>query len=74
MSTEGITPPPLSGIARATRRDKGVARKSAMDAFCDLYRRMTPGEQATAQEVLRQITRAQLPQTKEAEDDNVSAG
>jgi hypothetical protein len=64
------TPPPLSGIARATRRDKGVARKSTFDAFVDLYRRMSPSEQATALEVLRQISRIGAPQLKEVEDAN----
>ena len=54
--------PPLNGIARKTRADKGVARKSSMDTFCDLFRRMSPSEQATALEVLRQIQRLGAPQ------------
>lgn len=49
--------PPLSGLARKKRSDAGVIRKSSMDTFCDLFRRMTPSEQATALEVLRQIQR-----------------
>jgi len=56
--------PPLSGIARKTRSDKGVLRRSSMDAFADIFRRMTPSEQATALEVLRQIQRLATPVTK----------
>jgi hypothetical protein len=59
MSEPGT--PPLSGIARQTRSDKGVPRKSSMDAFCDLFRRMSKSEQATALEVLRQIQRLGAP-------------
>ncbi len=56
------TTPPLSGIARKRRSDAGISRKSTMDAFCDLFRRMSASEQATALEVLRQIQRLGLPQ------------
>lgn len=72
MSAEriGPTPPPLSGIARKTRAGKGTLRKSSMDAFCDLFRRMSAGEQQTALEVLRQISRIGAPQNKEDEGDN----
>lgn len=49
--------PPLSGIARRKRADAGVPRKSAMDQFTDLFRRMSKSEQSTALEVLRQIQR-----------------
>jgi hypothetical protein len=49
--------PPVNGIARKTRADKGVLRKSSMDTFADLFRRMSPSEQSTALEVLRQIQR-----------------
>ena len=48
---------PVSGIARKSRSDKGVIRKSTLDTFCDLFRRMSPSEQATALEVLRQLQR-----------------
>ena len=48
---------PVSGIARKSRSDKGVVRKSTLDTFCDLFRRMSPSEQATALEVLRQLQR-----------------
>ena len=48
---------PVSGIARKSRSDKGVIRKATLDAFCDLFRRMSPSEQATALEVLRQLQR-----------------
>ena len=54
--------PPLSGIARKKRSDAGVPKKSTMDTFCDLFRRMSASEQATALEVLRQIQRLGLPQ------------
>jgi hypothetical protein len=48
---------PVSGIARKSRSDKGVSRKSTLDAFCDLFRWMSLSEQATALEVLRQLQR-----------------
>ena len=48
---------PVSGIARKSRSDKGVIRKSTLDTFCDLFRRMSSSEQATALEVLRQLQR-----------------
>ena len=51
-----------NGIARKTRADKGVLRKSSLDSFVDLFRRMSPSEQSTALEVLRQIQRANLPE------------
>ena len=75
MSTEGITPPPLSGIARKKRSDAGTLRKSSMDTLCDSYRRMSPAEQQTALEVLRQISRIGAPQlTRKAEDATNDAG
>ena len=49
--------PPLNGIARRKRSDAGILRKSPLDTFCDLFRRMSPSEQSTALEVLRQIKR-----------------
>ena len=49
--------PPVTGIARKRRADAGVLRKSSMDIFTDLFRKMSPSEQATALEVLRQIQR-----------------
>lgn len=49
--------PPVTGIARKRRADAGVLRKSSMDTFADLFRRMSRSEQATALEVLRQIQR-----------------
>jgi hypothetical protein len=66
-----LTLPPLNGIARKTRVDKGIARKSAMDTFADLFRRMTASEQATAMEVLRQIQRigATQEELKRGDDD-----
>lgn len=54
--------PPLNGIARKTRSDKGIARKSSMDSFVDFFREMTPSQQETALEVLRQIQRLGAPQ------------
>jgi hypothetical protein len=57
--------PPLSGIARKTRVDKGISRKSNMDQFADTFRRMTASEQSTALEVLRQIQRLKLPIERE---------
>jgi rubrerythrin len=46
------------GIARKKRSDAAIARKSGMDTFADLFRRMSPSEQATVLEVLRQIRRS----------------
>lgn len=57
--------PPLNGIARKTRADKGIARKSTFDTFVDLFRRMSPSEQSTALEVLRQIQRVSQVVTEE---------
>ena len=54
--------PPLTGIARKKRSDAGVMRKSSLDTFCDLFRRMTASEKSTALEVLRQIQRLETPQ------------
>lgn len=48
---------PLSGISRKKRSDAGVLRKSRMDTFCDLFRKMSQSEQSMALEVLRQIQR-----------------
>lgn len=61
--------PPLSGASRATRSDKGTPRKSSMDAFADTFRRMSPGEQQTALEVLRQLQRVRVPVEKEEPKD-----
>lgn len=55
--------PPVNGIARKKRSDAGVLRKSSMDTFCDIFRRMTPSEKSTALEVLRQIQRVETPTT-----------
>lgn len=62
--------PPLTGIARKRRSDAGVIRKSSMDTFADLFRRMSAGEQDTALEVLRQLKRSgnALPPTEETGD------
>ena len=57
--------PPLTGIARAKRKDAGVPRKSNLDAFCDSFRRMSASEQSTALEVLRQLQRLKLPPAQE---------
>ena len=64
------TPLPLSGIARKKRSDAGTARKTTFDAFVDLYRQMSPGQQQTALEVLRQISRIGAPQLSEAKNDD----
>ena len=56
--------PPITGIARRKRSDAGVLRKSSMDTFCDLFRRMSRSEQTTALEVLRQIQRVIPPLSK----------
>ena len=66
MTTDNT--PPLTGIARRKRIDAGVPRKSNMDQFADTFRRMTPSEQSTALEVLRQIQRLKLPIEKETTD------
>ena len=57
IGATGTSLPPLNGIARKTRSDKGIARKSSMDSFVDFFREMTPSQQETALEVLRQIQR-----------------
>jgi len=65
--------PPLNGIARKKRSDAGVLRKSSMDTFADLFRRMSKSEQSTALEVLRQIQRLALPgEPQEAQKDDVN--
>ena len=48
---------PVSGIARKSRSDKGVIRKSTLDTFCDLFLRLSRRQQGTALEVLRQLQR-----------------
>ena len=48
---------PVTGIARKKRSDAGVLRKSTFDNFVDLFREMSPSQQSTALEVLRQIQR-----------------
>lgn len=60
FANEYLTPP-LNGIARKTRADKGVIRKSTMSNFVDLFRRMPPAEQQTALIVLEQIQRLGAP-------------
>lgn len=57
IGSAGTSLPPLNGIARKKRSDAGVLRKSSMDTFCDLFRKMSQSEQSTALEVLRQIQR-----------------
>jgi hypothetical protein len=52
----------LNGIARKKRSDAGVLRKSTFDNFVDLFREMSPSQQSTALEVLRQIQRLGAPQ------------
>jgi hypothetical protein len=56
--------PPVSGIARKQRSDKGVPRTSSMDEFYDRFRRLDAAQQVTALEVLRQLQRARTPLTK----------
>jgi len=65
IGATGTSLPPLNGIARKTRADKGVLRKSTFDTFVDLFRKMSPSEQATALEVLRQIQRLGAPHLPE---------
>jgi hypothetical protein len=62
--------PPLNGIARKKRSDAGVLRKSSMDTFADLFRRMSKSEQSTALEVLRQIQRLGFPELQETQKDD----
>jgi len=56
------------GIARKKRSDAAIARKSGMDTFADLFRRMSSSEQATVLEVLRQIQRLGLPAAQGQEE------
>lgn len=57
--------PPVSGIARKQRSDKGVPRTSTMDDFYARFRALDAGQQSTALEVLRQLHLARIaPVTK----------
>lgn len=47
--------PPVSGIARKQRSDKGVPRTSSMDDFYARFRNLDVEQQKTAMEVLRQL-------------------
>jgi hypothetical protein len=60
--------PPVSGIARKQRSDKGVPRSSTMDEFYDRFRRLDAAQQTTALEVLRQLQRAQLTKSESGEE------
>jgi hypothetical protein len=47
--------PPITGIARKQRSDKGVPRTSSMDEFYARFRGLDAGQQKTSLEVLRQL-------------------
>ena len=64
--------PPLNGIARRKRSDAGILRKSTLDTFCDLFRRMSRSEQATALEVLRQIQRLEIDRVSSVPSEEIA--
>ena len=47
--------PPITGIARKQRSDKGVPRTSTMDDFYARFRRLDAEQQKNALETLRQL-------------------
>jgi len=59
--------PPVSGIARKQRSDKGVPRTSTMDDFYARFRGLDAGQQATALEVLRQLHLARIASVTKSE-------
>jgi hypothetical protein len=69
------TIPPLSGIARKSRSDKGTTRKTGLDGVCDWFMGQSTEAQQAAINVLealhRQVLRGAIKPAPEAkEDDN----
>ena len=60
MPAEGITPPPLKGIARRKRKDASIPRRSALDVLYDLFSDLTPDAQRGVLEILGVIHRQAL--------------
>jgi len=64
--------PPVTGLARAQRRDKGVARKNPIDALAESYRKLSPVQRVAWAEVQRQIDRLKMPAEKEPNADDTA--
>ena len=64
--------PPVTGIARKERRDKGVPRKSNIAAMSDQFMALEIAEQIVILEVLqalhRQVVKGRIAPTVEVDD------
>jgi hypothetical protein len=68
------TPPPLSGIARATRKDKGIPRRNTLDSLYDTFADLDAEQQRVVLAILGVIHRQALRNTKEETIDADRAG
>jgi hypothetical protein len=77
MPDQGVTVPPVSGIARRRRSDAGIPRASTMDALYDRFLDLTLEQQRVTLDVLtilhRQTERGRIKPpaaSAEGETDN----